>query len=173
MKKLLAMALVAAAVAGTVNAASFDWKFTSKAADEGKTVYLVLSDTVPSGTLNKDDLLSGNYGTIANPGGTEITKKSGKTPSYSAIGSATDASITTSSAKYFYVVVDGDNYWIGGAGDAKNGVYEPPASGSGTPETYSASAALTYTPFQVVPEPTTVALLALGLAALGLKRKVA
>ncbi len=171
MKKLLVMALVAAAVAGTVNAASFDWKFTAKAADEGKTVYLVLSDTVPSGTLNKDDLLSGTYGKIANPGGTEITKKSGKTPSYSATGSATDASITSSSAKYFYVVVDGDNYWMGGAGDAKNGVYEPPASGSGA-SAYTASAALTYTPF-AVPEPTTVALLALGLAALGLKRKVA
>ena len=169
MKRLAILAVVAMAAFAS-NAMCVDWKYTGTSAQNGQTVYLILGAT-PQTTWASIDAVKAaakDQGVITKAG-----------TAYTATGSISDASITKSSAKYYYVLVPSDekSYQVSAAVDAASRVYDPDnqetASGKYNTNNAAASwaASKDFPGGAPVPEPTSGLLVLLGVAGLALRRR--
>ncbi len=166
MKKLLIVA-TALVLAGLTQAATVQWQVSGSAASAGQTAYLVLTSKGPSEMTSLSDITSKAFasGDIALVGRVYIAKG---TTDVADVGAGTTAGYTI-----FFVDSASNSYLNGGTGTVTGyGSSDPVVVATTSSATWTAPGGAGWTPI-AVPEPTTVALLALGLAALGLKRKVA
>ena len=167
MKKIIiALAFVAAMV--SAQAASVDWKIKGAKADVGSTVYLLtsLADSYESA----DALAAAAVST-----GTVIAQ--GRNSYNTGVVTSASDSITKESMKNAYLVLlsaDGKSYTYITA-DLSAQTYDPnnqetaPSAPFGS--TIAAISGGTTVEFGNVPEPTSAMLIALGVAALALRRK--
>ena len=169
MKKLLIIAS-AVVLAGLTQAATVQWQVKGSAASEGQVAYLVLTSKIPAEITSLSDITGAAFASG------EI-KKDGR--NYLAKGSETldDTDVAagqTASYTIFFVDTASQSYLNGGTGSVTAyGPSDPMVDATAATSTYVAPGGAGWTKVEAVPEPTAVALLALGLAALGLKRKVA
>ncbi len=176
MKKLLILA-AALVMGASLNAAAFTWKFTSNAGDAGSTVYVYTGVETTFANLAAIT----DYAAT----GEAILTTSGRATAASS--TAKSSAITKTSADFYFVVVnsEGTGYWLSDKQNALLGnndgtkdlgyVYDADAleSQNGTLTFNTSKAALSYTAFAPVPEPTSGLLLLLGMGALALRRKCA
>ncbi len=164
MKKSILLTIAAVMVASLTQAATVQWKVSGSSASVGQTVYLVLTSEIPAKITD----ISQITGTAFASG--EIIKYSSR--SFYASGMEAETPVSAGqTAGYTIFFVSGDSYLIGGTGTVTGyGETDTPVDPIQTTVTFTAPGGAGWVS---VPEPTTVALLALGLAALGMKRKVA
>lgn len=166
MKKFLLITAVIA-MAGLVQAATVQWKVNGTADISGQTVYLVLAGDVPASISSLDDIINASFDNGV------ITKYS---RAYYASGTVetTVAAGATSSYTIYFIDTESNSYLAAGTGSVTAyGESDPQVVATGATPTYTAPGGAGWVSLGAVPEPTTIALLALGLAAVGLKRKVA
>lgn len=165
MKKVMVLVAVIA-MALVSQAASVAWKFNTNAATwNGYTVYAVSSLSAFSDVSEIESamLSSTSKGTIAG------------TRSYVASGTVTGDWAAGESVPFYYVVVNTDEsaYWTSAQQTATAVTTGTPTVSVMSPANGGALLSTAGTSFSSVPEPTTAALLLLGLGALALKRKIA
>ena len=167
MKKLLIIA-TAVVLAGLTQASTVNWQVNGSAASKGQIVYLVLTSKVPSEITSLSDITGAAFASG------EI-KQNGRV--YGASGNTEVADVgagATAGYTIFFVDTASNSYLNGGTGSVTGyGPSDPQVVATQSNSTYTAPGGTGWTQIEAVPEPTAVALLALGLAALGLKRKVA
>ncbi len=178
MKRTIVAAIAAIGIVGFASASSVTWGTASGASvskDLGsgnifanQTVYLVYGTSVPDFvTLGK----SKTSWSAADIGGTTIrTGTLDANGSYSVVGdSIVPADIgktATTAAKFYLAAISTDGQWIAYTG-LKTATISTGSMGANATFTTS-----NFSYAEAVPEPTTMALLAIGLAAFGLRRKV-
>ena len=178
MKKLLTIACAVMLVSLSVQAAAVNWSISDSSM--ANMNYAVVDASVITALQNgheytdedlfNSDIAAGvtysedNIGSALTKAGT--TNGKGK-----ASGGVSDAGSTITLIFWSGTPADGGSFKYKTV-STSGYTYEPPASASSV-IALSGLASGTFSVSTVVPEPTTVALLALGLAALGLKRKVA
>lgn len=166
MKKFLIITAVVA-MASLVQAATVQWKVAGTAENKGQTVYLVLAGDVPASITSLDDITGAAFasGTLASAG--RGVAASGTTETTVAAGE-------TSSYTIYFIDTASNSYLVAGTGSVTAyGESDPAVLATAANPTYTAPGGAGWVSLGAVPEPTTIALLALGLAAVGLKRKVA
>ena len=165
MKKLVVI-LGLVAMVGVAQAACFNWVFAATSAEKGKTAYVFNGSAFSKDMVFASlDEITGNSAVISQ--GVFAGKRS-----VSAFGGVNDDSVKFGSDyTYFYVVADESQFYVSDLLTASSAsIFE---EGSASPgELEFSNKNITYKDYSAVPEPTTAALLALGLAAFGLKRKV-
>jgi hypothetical protein len=179
MKKALTIAAVMALVTGIASAATASWKISgqlqqgsdTKVAKNDTSYMLVLcysSDSTISASVSEDGKLNMGGDTALYSGAPEAAGGTGTT------GKTHD---TAGDGTYYYVMLfnkDGAastsafTHYAISSGVTGN----PNAVAPDTPIALKWTSSASYTP-SPIPEPTAIALIALGLAAFGLKRKVA
>ncbi len=172
MKKALLAFLVATGVATVSQASAVNWNAAANSAVENLQVYLVLNEDLPT-KINSISDITGNASDNAK------IVKNGR--NYNTGDQTLDNLDTTKyksgdSIAYTLFVVSENSYYTLGSKTATvyNDLSDPPESGNNDGGVSNTSVpAVGGSGWTVIPEPTTVALLALGLAAFGLKRKVA
>ena len=167
MKKLLIVA-TAVVLAGLTQAATVNWQVNGSAASKGQTAYLVLTDKIPENITSLGDITGAAFASG------EI-KQNGRVYGVAGTTDVDDVDAgETAGYTIFFVDTTSNSYLNGGTGSVKGyGASDPPVDATQSTSTYVAPGGAGWTKVEAVPEPTAVALLALGLAALGLKRKVA
>ena len=168
MKKLLIVA-TALVLAGLTQAATVQWQVNGSSASEGQVAYLVLTSKIPTEITSLSDITSAAFasGAIADIG-------RGKYGAKGATDVADVAAGDTAGYTIFFVDTASNSYLNGGTGSVTAyGPSDPMVNPTQSTANYTAPGGAGWTKIEAVPEPTAVALLALGLAALGLKRKVA
>ena len=168
MKKLLIVAS-ALVLAGLTQAATVQWQVNGSAASAGQTAYLVLNSNLPTANPPAlSDITGAAFasGQIALSGRIYLAKG---TTDVDDVAAGTTANYTI-----FFVDEASNSYLQGGTGSVTGyGSSDPAVQASASTSTYTAPGGAGWKEAAAVPEPTAVALLALGLAALGLKRKIA
>jgi len=172
MKKMMMM-VAALLMAVGVNAAVVNWQSGSMldlpayVADwQGQTMYFFLVDSI--GYDLSGVITSLSNGGALNTGGADASNVLGPAPFYNTAKLGSDNSFVGGDVAYGYAVVYNDV----GASFAISAVMQSavfPASGNASLALGGASNFDVYT---VVPEPTSFALLALGAAAVGLRRRL-
>jgi len=176
MKKMM-LAVVAMVMVSSVNAASVNWTTSSMSALtsfatmwQGQTVsfYLTTSgydlSTIITGLQSNDkSVLSGQT--------LDGTANIGGAPTYRAAVTGTTTTFNPTDVAYGYAVV-WNNGVAGSTLDfAISKVTASVAFGPSGNASLNLGGAVNFTTYDVVPEPTSMALLALGVAAVGLRRR--
>ena len=170
MKKLLIVA-TALVLAGLTQAATVQWQVNGSEASAGQTAYLVLTSKVPAKVTSLSDITNAAFdsGTIEDIGRGKYGAKGSETLADTDVGAGSTVGYTI-----FFVDTASNSYLNGGTGSVTGyGPSDPMVNPTQSTASYTAPGGAGWTKVEAVPEPTAVALLALGLAALGLKRKVA
>ncbi len=168
MKKLLIIA-TALVLAGLTQAATVNWQVKGSAASAGKIAYLVLNSNLPEANPPAlSDITDAAFASGEIKLNGRLYYASGKTDVDDV------AAGTTANYTIFFVDEASNTYLNGGTGSVTGyGATDNPVDATASTANYTAPGGAGWKDAAAVPEPTAVALLALGLAALGLKRKVA
>ena len=180
MKKIITI-VAALFIAAAAQAASIDWAITGAqaiknpegtAVGAGWTVYLVLTDSVADieVAIANGTFAVGSDGVLGSATTTSAASNLGSTPVTITSGLLTDGTLYSFTSVYFdtatYVNGTTTQYKFSTASG-----YTPAYTGDTPTQTTWSSATFGGTWEDVTPEPTAMALLALGAAAVGLRRR--
>lgn len=175
MKKMM-MALAAVFAAVAVNAASVNWSSgnlstlpagagTYATVWQGQTMTYFL---VGSAAYDLNPLITAlSNGEAFSSTGNDLQKALGGSPGFSASGTGTTTTFANGDFAYGYGIVfskDGTQFAISKVGTSA-------VFSSGLNASLALGGAANFTVYTIVPEPTSMALLALGVAAIGLRRR--
>ena len=170
MKKLI-ISLVAVALAGATQAASFNWKLSTGSTYASMKVYAIAGTTSDAVLAAFSSTTADNW-TSAVSGITPVTAGTGsRGVAQASIGGVSDGD-TIVFAIINGDIANGNNYYVTTAYTIPEGTtYTPPSAGTAQSIAVSLAGSGTFTASSPVPEPTSGLLMLLGMAGLALRRR--